>query len=82
MGESRNRHMLLLKSRPLRRDAWKQKQWTRYVPRGLLVLFYLWGHHSTGLSAGRGSHGPRLPLFVLGSHKYWDGLRDFGGLSS
>ena len=20
-------------------------------------------------------------MFILGSHKYWDGLRDFGGLS-
>ena len=79
MGESRNSHMLVLKSRPLRRDAWKPKQWIRLVPRGLFVPFYLWGHQSTGLSAGRCSDGLRLPLFVLGSHNYWDGLRDFGG---
>ena len=42
----------------------------------MFVPFYLWGHQSTGLSAGRRSDGPRLPLFVLRSHKYWDGLRD------
>ena len=35
--------------------------------RGLFVPFYLWGHQSTGLSAGRCSDCPRLPLFVLGS---------------
>ena len=62
MGESKNSHMLLLKSRHLRRDAWKPKQWIGYVPRGLFVPFYLWGHQSTGLSAGRCSDGPRLPL--------------------
>ena len=28
---------------------------------GLFVPFYLWGHQSTGLSAGRRSDGPRLP---------------------
>ena len=65
MGESRNSHMLLLKSIPLRRDAWKPKQWIRYVPRGLFVPFYLWGHQSVGLSAGRFSDGPRMPLFSL-----------------
>ena len=73
--------MLVLKSRPLRRDAWEPKQWIQLVPRGLFVSFYLWGHQSTGLSAGRCSDELRLPLFVMGSHKYWDGLRDFGGLS-
>ena len=30
-------------------------------------IFYLWGHQSTGLSAGRCSDVPRLPQFVLGS---------------
>ena len=48
---------------------------------GPVRSFLLWGHQSTGLSAGRCSDGPRLPLFVQGSHKYWDSLRDFGGLS-
>ena len=81
MGESGNSHMLVLKSRPLRRNAWKPKQWMRLGPKGLLVPFFLWGYQSTSLSAGRFSDGLRLLLFVLGSHKYWDGLRDFGGLS-
>ena len=51
------------------------------VPRGLFVPFYLWAQQSMGLSAGRCSDVPRLPMLILGSHKYWDGLRDFGGLS-
>ena len=57
--------MLVLKSRPLRRDAGKPKQWIRLVPRGQFAPFYLWGHLSTGLSSGRCSDGLRLPLFVL-----------------
>ena len=69
MGESRNSHMLVLESRPLRRDAWKPKQWIRLVPRGLLVSFYR-RHLSTGLSAGRCSDELRLPVFVLGSQHY------------
>ena len=39
MGESRNSHMLLLKSRPMRSDAWKPKQWIRYVPGACSFLF-------------------------------------------
>ena len=35
------------------------------MPRGLFVPFYLRGHQSKGLSAGRCSDGPRLPMFVL-----------------
>ena len=81
VGESRNSHMLVLKSRPLRRDAWKLKQWIRLGPRGLFVPFYLWEYQSTSLSEGTFTDGLRLLLFVLGSHHYWDGLRDFGGLS-
>ena len=46
------------------------------MPRDTFLPFYLWRHQSTGLSAGRCSDGPRLPLFVLESHKYCDGLRD------
>ena len=70
MGESRNSHILVLKSRPLRRDAWKPKQWIRLVPRGLLVSFYLGRHLSMGQSAGRCSDELRLPVFVLGSQHY------------
>ena len=73
--------MLVLKSRSLRRDAWKPKQWIRLVPRGLFVPFYLWEHQFTGLSAGRITDGLRLLMFVLGSHHYRDGLMDFVGLS-
>ena len=73
--------MLVLKSRPLRRDAWKPKQWIRLGPRGLFVPFYLWGYQSTSLSAGRFSDGLRLLQFVLGSRQYWDGLRDLGDLT-
>ena len=61
MGESRNSHMLVLKSKPLRRDACKPKQWIRKLTRCLFTPYYLWGHQSTGLSAGRCSDGFRLP---------------------
>ena len=61
MGESRNSHIRELKSRPLRRDAWKPKHGIRLVPRGLSVPFSLWGHQSTGLSAGRCSEGSDCP---------------------
>ena len=67
--------MLLLKSRPLRRDASTPKQWVRLVPRGLFFPYYLWGYQSTGLSQVDAQMGSDCPC-LLGSHNYWDGLRN------
>ena len=48
---------------------------------GPVRSFLTLGTSVDGSESDRCSDGPRLPLFVLGSHKYWDGLRGFGGLS-